>query len=106
MNYAKLHLRNHLLAATMLDRWETFDEIIAALRKDYGLRATRLEVIEWMHEIVSDGYRLGERPRGAGLRTSGAKKELRLYAKSDAVNPPVPARLTARAGRDFRKTGK
>jgi len=103
MNYAKLHLRNHLLAATMLDRWETFDEIIAALRKDYGLRATRLEVIEWMHELDREGYTLAERMRAG---SSGAKKELRLYAKSDAVNPPVPARLTARAGRDFRKTGK
>lgn len=85
MNYAKLHLRNHMLAATMLDRWETLGEILEALRKNYGLRATRLEAIEWMHELNREGYTLTDRMRAG---SSGAKKELRLYANDSASASP------------------
>lgn len=75
-------LRNHMLAATMHDRWETLTEIIRFMRADYGLVLTRLDAIGWLHELGKDGiHTLASRARGE-------KKEFRLYVKSQTI--PVP----------------
>jgi len=74
-------LRNHLLAATMADRWETLKEISAALRSKYGLVMLQFEVLTWLGELGKDGIHiLAHRERqGSSL------KEYRLYVKVEKV---------------------
>jgi uncharacterized protein YeeX (DUF496 family) len=76
------NLKNHMTAATMNDRWETLTEIISAMRKDYGLRLSRVDAIAYLQELAKDGTRnLASRFRTG----AGNVKEFRLYVREIAA---------------------
>lgn len=76
------NLKNHMTAATMNDRWETLTEIVSAMRKDYGLRLTRVDAISYLQELAKDGTRnLASRLRSG----AGNVKEFRLYVREIAA---------------------
>jgi hypothetical protein len=80
MKSSQNSLRNHMLAATMADRWETLNEIAAVLRKQYGMIALRSEVQAWLGELAKDGIHTLAHRRRDGLALP--VREYRLY-----VNP-------------------
>lgn len=94
MNGTTATLRDHMLAATMHNRWETLTEITGALRSEYGLRALPADVLTWLRELAKDGtHSLASRPRSrAG---DYPVKEYRLYVKPDAITFGGPHRASA-----------
>jgi hypothetical protein len=57
-----------MLEASGSGRWETRSEISAALRSEYGLRVTAMELREWITEVrVAGEHQLRfRRRRGSG----------------------------------------
>lgn len=83
MKDAKDVLRNHLLAATMLGRWETLTEMKRAVCKETGASYLRMDVWRWLRELSIDGtHKLDYRHR-----PQTEYKEYRLRVRPDAIAP-------------------
>jgi len=62
----------------MNNRWETLGEIVEAMRRNYGMKFTRIDAVTWLQELAKDGTRtLASRLRPG----AGNVKEFRLYVK-------------------------
>ena len=81
MSNPKELLRNHLLAATMVGRWETLTEMKHAICKESGHRLLRSAVWTWVLELSHDGVHTLDFRRRADSRY----KEYRLYVKPEKV---------------------
>jgi hypothetical protein len=77
----KQMLRNHLLAATMRNRWETLTEMVRALTKETGARFSRADVATWLRQLAEDGvHRLAYQ-----TRLPSGHMEYRLFVREEKV---------------------
>ena len=78
-------LKRHLIANAMHDQWETPAETAEHMRKVFGLRISRLEIIAMIHQVgAMPVHRLSQRNRDGGGR------EYRIYVREAAIAEPKP----------------
>lgn len=88
MRSLKELLRDHLLASTMLNRWETLTDIKRAIHNEVGMRFHRHEIWKCMLGFSRDGIHTLDFRRRDGTDF----KEYRLYVKPEAVGISAPNR--------------
>jgi hypothetical protein len=76
----RLEFRNHMLAASMNDRWETLSQIINGVRRKYGNGYAPIDARAMLQLLATDGiHQLRERQAGArGV-------EYRLFVRSEQI---------------------